>query len=113
MDFDNGPVSQRMYFCRNLGVQGIDVMKNPQIYMVGAQPICTRLQGLSPGQQKFCTLYQDHMTAVSRGAQLGIRECQWQFRNRRWNCTTVDDDSVFGPIVDIGEWMAKDWLVDG
>ena len=75
------------------------------MYILGASPVCTQVEGLSPGQTKFCHLYQDHMAPVSRGAALGIRECQWQFRQRRWNCSTVDDDSsVFGPVLEIREY---------
>ena len=36
--------------CRNLGVQGYEVWRNPQLYMVGAQPLCTQIPGLSPGK---------------------------------------------------------------
>ncbi len=64
--------------------------------------MCTKVDGLSMGQIKLCQLYQDHMSSVSRGAQIGIRECGWQFRARRWNCSTVDQDaSVFGPVLEI------------
>lgn len=64
---------------------------------------CSQTPGLSPGQTKLCHLYQDHMPGVSRGAKSGIDECQWQFRNRRWNCSIVNDATVFGPVVKIGE----------
>ena len=33
--------------------------------------IC-RIKGLSPGQQKLCLLYTDHMVHVGRGARSGI-----------------------------------------
>jgi len=85
----------------NLGIQGFDVWRNPQLYIIGSQPICQQVQGLSSGQTKLCQLYQDHMASVSRGAQMGIHECQWQFRTRRWNCSTVDDSSVFGAVMNI------------
>jgi len=55
----------------NLGVQGYEVWRNPQLYMVGAQPLCTQIAGLSPGQSKLCQLYQDHMSSVGRGARAG------------------------------------------
>ena len=77
--------------------------RNPQLYIIGAQPICQQVRGLSPGQTKLCQLYQDHMPSVSRGAEMGIHECQWQFVGRRWNCSTVDEPSVFGPVLEIGE----------
>ncbi|KAK3875049.1 hypothetical protein Pcinc_020058 [Petrolisthes cinctipes] len=85
----------------NLGLQGYEVWRNPQIYLIGAQPLCTQIPGLSAGQKKLCQLYQDHMGSVGRGAKTGIHECQWQFRHRRWNCSTVDDSTVFGPVLQI------------
>lgn len=66
--------------------------------------MCVALKGLSPGQIRICQLYYDHMPSVGRGAQLGIRECQYQFRNRRWNCSTVNDESVFGPVMELGKY---------
>lgn len=81
----------------------LEAFRNPQLYILGAAPMCTQLKGLSVGQVKFCQVYHDHMPAISRGAQMGIVECQYQFRFRRWNCSTVDDSSVFGPVLNIGE----------
>ena len=44
------------------------------------------------------------MTSVAEGAHQGIQECQYQFRGRRWNCTTIEGDfSVFGRVLDKGE----------
>ena len=50
-------------------------------------------------------LYTDHMVHVGRGARNGIGECQFQFRNHRWNCTTVKDTTVFGPVLSIREYQ--------
>ncbi|CAL1538993.1 unnamed protein product [Lymnaea stagnalis] len=83
-----------------LGVSGLEKWKNPQLFILGAQPtICTQLKGLSARQVKFCQQYHDHMPSIGRGAKMGIGECQWQFRLRRWNCSTVQDTSVFGPLI--------------
>ncbi|GLD58747.1 protein Wnt-5a-like protein, partial [Lates japonicus] len=73
----------------------------PEAYIIGAQPLCSQLVGLSQGQKKLCQLYQDHMQYIGEGAKTGIRECQYQFRHRRWNCSTVDNSSVFGRIMQI------------
>ena len=44
------------------------------------------------------------MPSVAEGAHVGITECQWQFRGRRWNCTTVDgDNTVFGKVIEYGK----------
>ena len=93
----------KLWFRRNLGIRGWDVWNNHQVYIIGAQPICHKIQSLSAGQTKFCQLYQDHMQSVSQGAKMGIFECQWQFKGQRWNCSTSDVTSAFGPVVNIRE----------
>lgn len=63
---------------------------------------CSNLDTLSRNQKLLCQRYIGHMHYVSDGAKDGINECKYQFRNRRWNCSTVDDDSVFGKVIKTG-----------
>ena len=65
---------------------------------------CNKLSGLSKGQQQLCQLYKDHIPFVGRGARDSISECQFQLKNARWNCSTFDDNSVFGPILKSGRY---------
>lgn len=44
---------------------------------------------------------------IGDGAKTGIKECQYQFRQRRWNCSTVDNSSVFGRVMQIGELFVR------
>lgn len=38
---------------------------------------------------------------ISKGAKLGIEECQYQFKNERWNCSTYHDHpKVFGGVIE-------------
>ncbi|KDR10543.1 Protein Wnt-5a [Zootermopsis nevadensis] len=99
-------------YLKNVGVQTAEVVRLPQPqYLIGASPLCTQISGLSPGQTKLCQLYQDHMSGVGRGARAGIAECQWQFRHRRWNCSTAHDSSLFGPMLKIGEEPASPFVM--
>lgn len=53
-------------------------------------------------QVQICKRSVEVMDAVRRGAQLAIDECQFQFRNRRWNCSTLETMPVFGKVVTQG-----------
>lgn len=64
---------------------------------------CNELDGLSKGQSQICELNKDHIYFIGRAARMGISECQHQFEKSRWNCSTYDDPSVFGPILDKGK----------
>lgn len=60
---------------------------------------------VSPLQVQICKRSVEVMDAVRRGAQLAIDECQFQFRNRRWNCSTLETMPVFGKVVTQGKTM--------
>ena len=96
---------------RNLGfdarIHQFDTLGSPELYILGTQPLCTELPGLSSGQQKLCQLYQDHMAPIGDGARLGIEECRYQFSSRRWNCSTAETGSVFGRVTAIGELISR------
>ncbi|XP_075930231.1 protein Wnt-5b-like [Petromyzon marinus] len=84
---------------QSLALRAPDRSESP---MIGAQPLCASAPGLSPGQRKLCHLYQDHVAHIGEGARLALRECQHQFRSRRWNCTALGSDAVFGPVAQSG-----------
>lgn len=64
-------------------------------------PDCKQLDSLSRNQRALCQKYGSMMRYVSQGAEFGIKECQNQFRQERWNCSTFDNNSVFGKVVNI------------
>lgn len=90
---------------RNLGLQHfpqLEVAQTMEAYDAGTSTICNGLKGLSQGQGKLCQLSVDHMPSVAKGAKYGVLECQHQFKDRRWNCSTVHDETVFGAVLKIG-----------
>lgn len=97
-----------LYVCvynSNLGLRDFPQLQAAQTmeaYEMNAATTCAGFKGLSQGQGKLCQLSVDHMPSVASGAKYGVAECQHQFKHRRWNCSTVDDESVFGPILRIG-----------
>ncbi|XP_028966498.1 protein Wnt-5b [Galendromus occidentalis] len=42
------------------------------------------------------------MPHVGRGALMGVEECQYQFREMKWNCSTTTDETVFGAVLNYG-----------
>lgn len=67
-----------------------------------AKAICAALPGLVSRQIQVCQAHPNTIHSVSDGARKGIQQCQYQFRNERWNCTTKDDQNVFGSTLDRG-----------
>ncbi len=64
---------------------------------------CSESDVLAPHQRELCFKSQNILDVVSQGASMGIKECKHQFRNRRWNCTTFNNTSVFGNILNISK----------
>ncbi|KAK7600884.1 hypothetical protein V9T40_008325 [Parthenolecanium corni] len=68
-----------------------------------ANVVCSALTSLSPEQVEVCMKHPNIIYSVANGAYKGIQECQYQFRNERWNCTTnEEDENVFGYILKTG-----------
>ena len=62
--------------------------------------MCDNIPGLVGKQRELCRNYPDVMVSIGRGAREGVKECQYQFRDGRWNCSTMDrDTSVFGKVM--------------
>ena len=72
--------------------------------LVGTGVICDNIPGLIGRQRKLCRTHPDVMVSVVQGAKMGVKECQHQFRDNRWNCSTSQrDSSVFGKVMLKGE----------
>uniref|UniRef100_A0A915IB47 Protein Wnt n=1 Tax=Romanomermis culicivorax TaxID=13658 RepID=A0A915IB47_ROMCU len=60
---------------------------------------CSSLKTLTRKQMRICRQNVEHMENVHAGAKLAIYECQYQFRNRPWNCTVLPRDTIFGKVL--------------
>ena len=65
--------------------------------------MCSEVPGLVREQMQVCRDNPESLLCVSEGARRGILECQSQFRFERWNCSTQQNYTVFGPLLRKGE----------
>uniref|UniRef100_A0A9W3GNM6 Protein Wnt n=1 Tax=Camelus bactrianus TaxID=9837 RepID=A0A9W3GNM6_CAMBA len=59
--------------------------------------ICRKARRLAGRQAELCQAEPEVVAELARGARLGVRECQFQFRFRRWNCSS--HSKAFGRIL--------------
>lgn len=69
---------------------------------LGASIICNKIPGLAPRQRAICQSRPDAIIVIGEGSQMGINECQFQFRNGRWNCSALGERTVFGKELKVG-----------
>lgn len=75
---------------------------------LGANIICNKIPGLAPRQRAICQSRPDAIIVIGEGAQLGINECQYQFRYGRWNCSALGERTVFGQELRVGQSVLRD-----
>ncbi|XP_076852796.1 protein Wnt-6-like, partial [Brachyhypopomus gauderio] len=59
--------------------------------------ICRKTKRLAGRQAELCQTQPEIVSEVAKGARLGVRECQFQFRFRRWNCSS--HSKYFGKVL--------------
>jgi len=50
--------------------------------------VCKKTQSFFHTKEDFCKSKPELISTVSDGIDVSVDECQWQFKNRRWNCST-------------------------
>ncbi|XP_050482067.1 protein Wnt-6-like isoform X3 [Bombus huntii] len=66
----------------SMGTVGNQVVMDPML-------ICKKTRRLKGKMADICRKEPSLLKEIARGVQVGTKECQYQFRNRRWNCTTM------------------------
>lgn len=51
--------------------------------------ICKKPRRLRGKYHEMCKNETFVMREINRGISMGFKECEYQFRNRRWNCTSI------------------------
>ena len=72
------------------------------VVALGASIICNKIPGLAPRQRTICQSRPDAIIVIGEGAQMGINECQFQFKHGRWNCSALGERTVFGKELKVG-----------
>lgn len=57
------------------------------------EPFCDRYKDLTPRQREICRNDMLLMGNVVEGASLAAKECKQQFKNERWNCSSISRKS--------------------
>ncbi|XDV53523.1 hypothetical protein PO909_022001 [Leuciscus waleckii] len=83
------------------------------VVALGANIICNKIPGLAPRQRAICQSRPDAIIVIGEGAQLGINECQYQFRYGRWNCSALGERTVFGQELRVGQWSSQVFVTKG
>lgn len=53
-------------------------------------PWCLKAPGLSSSQRKLCLRVPGLQTAIKKGIEKGLQECEREFQWNRWNCSLLD-----------------------
>lgn len=61
---------------------------------------------LTKKQRRLVTNNPGTIVAIAKGARMAVDECQYQFKDRRWNCSAQVNGhggSIFGKIIEKGK----------
>ncbi|EAW64173.1 protein Wnt-7a [Pongo pygmaeus] len=86
----------------SLGMVYLRIGGFSSVVALGASIICNKIPGLAPRQRAICQSRPDAIIVIGEGSQMGLDECQFQFRNGRWNCSALGERTVFGKELKVG-----------
>nr|ALL53300.1 Wnt6 ligand [Thamnocephalus platyurus] len=69
------------------GEWSLDV-NNASLHLLDVKKVCKKARQAKGHLWQICRKEQKILEEVNKGSLLATRECQYQFRHRKWNCTT-------------------------
>ena len=81
-----GLVSKGLFFCSCSTGTG-KRKSRPNVW-------CEKAPGLSDGQRKVCHRVPGLQTAIKKGIEKGLSECERAFKWSRWNCTLLGEKNL-------------------
>ena len=67
--------------------------------------ICRKSRHIGGKQHEICQKQPEIVREVANGARMSIQECQVQFAQRKWNCSTTHKRSLH-KIMKLGKYQA-------
>jgi hypothetical protein len=83
--------------CRSLGLPSFQFWSSSQ--SLEQKQFCSSLTFLTLEQRLYCQTNPKVFTIINRSIRLAIDECQYQFRNQRWNCSLFNQPDLFGKFI--------------
>ena len=66
---------------------------------IESKKFCSSLSLLIVEQHQHCEISPKLFSIISHRLRMTVDECQYQFRNQRWNCSLFDPPEIFGKLL--------------
>ncbi|XP_070569796.1 protein Wnt-10a-like [Ptychodera flava] len=80
-------------FQRGYGNQLFSTTVKPKYAELDANTVCGMVPGLTRKQHRICMQTPGLVASAIQGMMLAVHECQYQMRNRRWDCSDLEQKS--------------------